>query len=59
MADIRLRVFRGETEHGTELSRIVINRHQQTRSEPHTSSIKGNLTFSLDEKLICRMMIEL
>lgn len=42
MADVRLRILRSETEHGTKLSRIVINRHQQTRREPHTSSIKGN-----------------
>lgn len=28
MADVRLRIFRGETKYGTELSRIVINRHQ-------------------------------
>lgn len=42
MADVRLRILRSETEHGTKLSRIVINRHQQTRCEPHTSSIKGN-----------------
>lgn len=42
MADIRLCVLRGKTEHGTELSRIVIDRHQQARREPHTSSIEGN-----------------
>lgn len=42
MADIRFRVFRSETKHGTKLSRITINRHQQTWCESNTSSIKGN-----------------
>lgn len=46
MADVRLRVLRSEAEHGTELSRVIINRHQQTRREPHTSSIEGNQLFS-------------
>jgi len=57
MANIRLRILWSETEHRTKLSRIVINRHQQTRCEPHTSSVKGNwnnLTlFSLDEVCVC------
>lgn len=62
MADVRLRVLRGETEHGTKLSRVVINRHQQARREPHTSSIEGNrddptrLTFS-DETLLCSRVV--
>lgn len=56
MADVRLSVFRGKTEHGTELSRVIVNRHQQTRREPHTSSIEGNefTLSSLDEKCICK-----
>lgn len=41
MADIRLGVLRSETKHGTELPRVVADRHQQTRREPHTSSVKG------------------
>lgn len=55
MANVRLCVLRGETEHGTELSRIVVNRHQQTRCQPYTSSIEGNqdsfTLSSLDEEI--------
>lgn len=58
MADVRLGVLRGETEHGTKLSRVVANRHQQTRRQPHTSSIEGNwdnsTLFSLDERIVER-----
>lgn len=43
MADFRFRVLRGETEHRTKLSRVTVNRHQQTRREPYTSSVEGNV----------------
>lgn len=45
MADIRFRILRSETKYGTELSRIIVNRYQQTRCEPYTSSVEGDANY--------------
>lgn len=55
MANVRFRVLRSETEHRTELSRTTLNRYQQTRREPYTSSIQGNMqpffSFFMQDKI--------
>ena len=41
LADLRVRLLRGEADHRNQVSRTSTHRHQQTGSLPHTSTVKG------------------
>lgn len=46
MADIRIRLLRGQTNHRAELPGTAVDRHQQARRQPHQSAVKGEASRS-------------